>query len=130
MARRLKLDGLKKPASDKLCGLYWTSNKSLRQIARLYETSDTTIIRWMKRYGIARQDKSAAKHWLSFYEARIKLRKKFVAYPSETLVYVLAVLPGDGFVCKHKPSKHYQIGPTLKVRYSRGVLRSTDRDRS
>ena len=115
MARKLKLKCLKKPASDELYGLYWTSNKSLRQIARLYETSAPTITRWMKRYGIARRDKSAAaKLWLSFYQARMKLRKKFVAYPSETLVYILAVLLGDGFVCKYKPSYNYQIGLDVK----------------
>ena len=115
MARRLKLDSQMKPASDELYELYWTNNMSLRQIARLYETSNPTITRWMKRYGIARRDKSAAaKLWLSSYEARMKLRKKFVAYPSETLVYILAVLLGDGFVCKHKSSYNYQIGLDVK----------------
>lgn len=110
VARRLKLDGLKKPASDELYGLYWTSNKSLRQIARVYGTSDMTIIRWMKSYGIARRNKSAAaKLWLSSREARMKLRKKFIARPSETLAYVLGVLLGDGFVCRNN-SYVYQVG--------------------
>jgi len=115
VARRSKPDGLEKLGRDELYELYWTSNKSLRQIARLYETSDTTIIRWMKRYGIARRDKSAAaKLWLSFHDARMKLRKKFVARPSETLGYILGVLLGDGFLCKHDPSKIYQVGLDVK----------------
>jgi hypothetical protein len=40
----------------------------------------------------------------------MKLRKKFVAYPSETLAYVLGVLQGDGFVCKDESSYHYLVG--------------------
>jgi hypothetical protein len=92
-AGRLKFGGPKKPTIDELYESYWIDNKSLRQIARLYGTFDTTIIRWMKSYGVARRDKSAAaKLWLSSRKARMKLRKKFTACPSETLAYILGEL--------------------------------------
>lgn len=90
--------------------MYWKQQKSIRQIARLHGISCETVWRRMNKHSIARRDKNVAvKLALTSPEVRrrmsLKLRKKFVAYRSSALAYLLGVLLGDGYVCKVRKTR-------------------------
>ena len=101
---------------DELYRLYWTKNKTIKQIAQMYGVSQKTLVRYMNRHDIVRRDKSAAiRLWLSpdiRKRMGAKRRKKFNSSPSSTLSYVLGVLLGDGFV--HKSGGRYYVNLRVK----------------
>lgn len=109
---------------EKLYEMYWKQQKSIRQIARLHGISCETVWRQMNKHGIARRDKNVAvKLALTSPEVRrrmsLKLRKKFVAYRSSSLAYLLGVLLGDGYVCKVRKTRGghtYLMGLCVKDR--------------
>ena len=45
---------------DELYDLYWNKKLSVRQIAKLLDVNESTVRRWMKKYGIPRRDYSTA----------------------------------------------------------------------
>jgi len=44
---------------DELFRLYWTENRTLKQVALMYGTHREVVARWMDRYGIARRNRDA-----------------------------------------------------------------------
>ena len=103
------------PKSD-IEDMYWRKGLSSSEIGIFYEVSDSTILRWMKYYGICRRSLSEAYilmyklHPERVVQNQKKNEKGFDKSPSSSLAYILGVMLGDGSIAKN----HYRLRLEVK----------------
>jgi len=82
---------------DLLEHLYWDEKLSTRNIAKLYNLNQKTVLYWFKKFGIPRRTWIEGRKLRGYGKEHLRIPN---LNPSEDLSYILGVCLGDGSVTK------------------------------